>query len=189
MQVCLAGFADFVSRRQARYNFELAFIDVLAFRQEMDVNPPTTEPQRRAMREQHVKHQHQTQDMSDRLDDFLGQLSHITSQEDREAILGIKLFREQVRVYMKVLRGFDGHKHARDIDWHIDEQDMGSILDLASELLKAPRDLEFPAGALEDYYQYTSDVGNASRVELPACSRPVFSSCSGLLSALWLVAS
>jgi hypothetical protein len=90
---------------------------------------------------------------------------------------------------MKVLRGFDESKHARDINWHVDEQDMGVILDLASELLKAPRDLEFPAGAPEDYYQYTSEFGNVSRVELPACSRPVFSSCSGLLSALWLVAS
>jgi hypothetical protein len=183
------GFADFVPRRQARYYYELAFIDVLAFRQEMDVSPPRTEEQRRTVREQQLRHEHQTQEMGDRLDDFLGQLSRITNEEDREAVLGIKLFREQVRVYMKVLRGFDGAKHARDIDWHIDEQDMGSMLDLASELLKAPRDLEYPAGALEDYYQYPSEVGSVSRGELPACSRPVFSSCSGLLSALWLVAS
>ncbi|KAF2677408.1 hypothetical protein K458DRAFT_423901 [Lentithecium fluviatile CBS 122367] len=182
--------ARFRTFAQARYYFESAFIDMMAFRQELDVNPPKGPGAAQRVKETRLEHERQTEEMSDRLDEFLGQLSNVTSQADRESILGIRLFREQVRVYLKLFKGFDEEKHAREIDWHVDEQDMGVIVELAGELLKAPADLSIPAGAVpEDYYPFPSDVENISQMEIPAYSRPVFSSCSGLLSALWLVAS
>ena len=182
---------SFKTFAQARYYFESAFIDLLAFRQEEDVNPPTSPDQADRVREQHRAHQRQMQQMSDHLDEFLGQLSHITSHEDRESILGIRLFREQLRVYMKIFKGSDEAKYVREVDWHIDEHDMAVILGLASELLNAPADLSIPAGAApEHYYPYPGpELERLSQMEIPAYSRPVFSSCSGLLSALWLVAS
>jgi hypothetical protein len=182
--------AKFKTFAQARYYFESTFVDILAFHQQLDVNPPTDPSAVQQIHEQHLEHQRQSQEMSDRLDEFLTQLSHITSEEDRESILGIRLFREQVKVFLKLFKGFDGTKQVREIDWHVDEQDMGVILDLASDLLKAPADLSIPAGATpESYYPFPSDVENLSQMELPAYSRPVFSSSSGILSALWLVSS
>jgi hypothetical protein len=93
---------------------------------------------------------------------------------------------------MKILGGFDETKHVRENDWHIEEHDMSVLLDLAGELLNAPPDLSIPVGAAPgDYYPCPEDpkLEHVTQMEIPAHSRPVFSSCSGLLSALWLVAS
>jgi hypothetical protein len=88
--------SKFKTFAQARYYFESVFVDILAFRQELDMNPPTDPDYCAWVKEQHWEQERQTQEMSHQLDEFLGQLSYITSEEDRESVLGIKLFREQV---------------------------------------------------------------------------------------------
>lgn len=181
---------SFKTFAQARFYFEAALNDVLAFMQGLDIDPPKTEDAIQDIRATYHRLQRQFDEMSVRLDYFLAQLSHANSQEDRESILGIRLFREQVKVFLRVFKGFNGDKHIREIDWHVDENDMETILALASELLKAPPDLSVPAGAVPgEYYPSQADLEHISNMEIPSYSRPVFSSFSGLLSALWLVTS
>lgn len=183
--------ANFKTFAQARYYFESVYTEILAFMQNLDIHPPTAPEASQYISERYQHFQRQFDVMSARLDEFLAQLSNITSHEDRESILGIRLFREQVKVYMRVFKGFDGQKKVREIDWHVDEHEMVVMLDLASELLKAPADLTVPAGAVpEDYYPAPTDsLENVSQMDIPSYSRPVFSSASGLLSGLWLVCS
>lgn len=179
---------SFKTFAQARYYFEAIYNDLLAFMQGLDINPPTSPDAIQAVLDQYQRYQREFDEMSTCLDMFLARLSHVTNQEDRESILGIRLFREQVKVFLRVYKGFDGNKHVREIDWHVDENSMAVILDLASELLKAPADLSIPAGAVpEDYYPCPADLEHVSNLAIPAYSRPVFSSNSGMLSGLWLV--
>jgi len=182
--------ANFKTFSQARYHFEALYHELLGFMQALDVDPPTGPGAEEYVVGEYVRFQHDFDEMNVRLEVFLARLSHLTSREDRESILGIKLFREQLRVYLRLFKSFDGAKRAREIEWHVEEHDMKIILDLASELLKAPQDLCIPEGAVPgDYYSDNTEPEHISGLEIPAYSRPIFSSNSGILSALWMVAA
>lgn len=180
----------FVTFAQARYAFEALFHEIIGLMQSLDVDPPRDQSASVWLRSEYHQFQAEFDALSVSLDDFLDRLSYITAQDDRESILGIKLFREQIRIYLRLFSSFDPTKRTREIDWRVEEEDMKTILDLACELLRAPRDISVPAGSRpEDYYPDTADPEYGSRIEIPAYTRPVFSSNSGLLSALWLVVS
>ncbi|KAF1966365.1 hypothetical protein BU23DRAFT_518131 [Bimuria novae-zelandiae CBS 107.79] len=179
---------QFVTFSQARYAFEAVYHEMLGFMQALDVNPPSGPDAPRWLQGQYQQFQREFDALSIRLDEFLARLSQVTAQEDRESILGIKLFRAQIGIYLRLFKGFDAVKCSREIEWEVEEHDMILILDLACELLRAPPDISAPAGTRpEDYYPDTADPEYVTEAEIPAYARPVFSSNSGLLSALWLV--
>ncbi|KAJ4290511.1 hypothetical protein N0V90_010728 [Kalmusia sp. IMI 367209] len=182
--------SSFVTFSQARYAFEAVYHEMMGFMQALDVDPPTRPDAAEWICGEYQQFQREFDALSILLDQFLARLSNVTAQEDRESILGIKLFREQIRVYLRLFKGFDSAKRTREIEWCVEEQDMRVMLDLACELLRAPSDISVPAGARpEDYYPDVTDPEFASKMEIPAYSRPIFSSNSGMLSALWLVVS
>lgn len=184
--------ARFVTFTQARYALEALWHEIFEFMQSLDVDPPRDAGASEWLQCEHRQFQSEFDALSVSLDDFLGRLSHITAQEDKESILGIKLYREHVRAFLRLFKGFDEVKRTREIEWHVEEESMTTIVDLASELLGAPPDITggVPAGArLQDYYMDTTDTAYATTTGVRAYSRPVYSSGAGVLSALWLVVS
>ncbi|KAL5371957.1 hypothetical protein DPSP01_013872 [Paraphaeosphaeria sporulosa] len=181
----------FVTFAQARYAFEALYHELIGFMQALDVEPPPAGVDASQwIQSEYEVFQSEFNALSICLDQFLARLTHITAQEDRDSVLGIKLFREQIRVYLRLFKGFDPAKRTREIEWCVEEQDMKLMLELACELLRAPPDISVPAGAQpDDYYPNTTDPKYDTKSDIPAYSRPVFSSNTGLLSALWLVVS
>jgi hypothetical protein len=199
----------FVKFAQARYAFEALYHEVIGFIQALDVEPPPPEVDASEwIQSGYEQFQGEFSALSICLDQFLARLSHITAPEDHDSVLGInvglvhpisckqaltpilQLFREQIKVYLRLLKGFDPVKRTREIEWQVREEDMRTILDLACELLRAPPHVSVPAGARpDDYYPDTTDPEFDTKKDIPAYSRPVFSSNTGLLSALWLVVS
>ncbi|KAL1604968.1 hypothetical protein SLS60_004509 [Paraconiothyrium brasiliense] len=181
----------FVTFAQARYAFEAVYHELMGFMQGLDIDPPPPEVDPSEwIQSEYEQFQSAFDALSICLDEFLAPLTHITIQEDRDSVLGIKLFREQIRIYLRLFKGFDPVKRTREIEWQVEEEDMKTILDLACELLRAPPDVSVPAGAQpDDYYPDNTDPAYETKRDIPAYSRPVFSSNSGLLSALWLVVS
>jgi hypothetical protein len=181
---------QFVTFSQARYAFEVLYHEIIGFMQALDVDPPRGPDAPAWLWREYEQFQAEFDGLSARLDEFLARLSHITAPEDQESVLGIKLSREQIRVYLKLFRGFDPKKRTREINWQVEEESMVIILNLACELLRAPPDVSEPAGSRpEAYYPAKTDPEYGTGSDIPAYSRPVFSSMSGLLSALWLVVS
>lgn len=181
----------FVTFAQARYAFEALYHELIGFMQALDVDPPPAgvDPLDWVQSEYEM-FQREFDALNICLDQFLTQLSQITAQEDRDCVLGIKLFREQIRVYLRLFEGFNPVKRTRELEWCVEEKDMRVMLELACELLRAPPDVSVPAGAQpDDYYPDTTGLEYDAKRDIPAYSRPVFSSNTGLLSTLWLVVS
>lgn len=180
----------FVTFSQARYAFEALYHELIGFMQGLDVEPPTGPNAVDWIQSEFQHFQRAFDSLCILLDQFFANLSHATGREDRESILGIKLFREQIRVYLRLYAEFDTAKRTREIVWAVEDQDMKLILDLASELLGAPPDFNIPDGVEpEDYCPEDKRIESAPKIGVPIYSRPVFSSNSGMLSALWLVVS
>ncbi|KAF1951331.1 hypothetical protein CC80DRAFT_496151 [Byssothecium circinans] len=175
---------------QARYYFETVFSDILTFIQGLDHRPPAGPEEARRLYAQVQVFREDVNRLSETLDGFLAQLSPMTSQDNRQSILGIRLHREQIKIHLRTFKGFDEGNLTRKVGWHVDEQDTGLLLDLAAELLQAPPDLTIPEGAVpEDFFPSPAGVEQINLMEIQSCARPVFSSNSGVCSALWLVTS
>lgn len=175
---------------QARFCFESTFNELITFVQELDVRPPSTEEGVQALFQEYKRIQQQFDAGSRRLDEFLSQLSSPLSEADKNSVIGIRLIHDQVNIFLRVFKEFDNEAGIGEIDWAIEDEDMEVILDLACQLLKAPADITLPPGAVpEDYYTSSTDTSQLSGTHIPMFSSPVFSSCSGLLSALWVVTS
>lgn len=181
--------SSFVTFGQARYAFEALYHELIGFMQALDVDPPRPEVDRLTwIQNEYQQIQKQFDALSICLNEFLARISHITAQKDRDSIIGIQLFQEQIRVFLRILEEFDPVKRTREIEWTVEEENMRTILDLACDLLRASPDISAPAGARpDDYYPDTTSPEYDTKEDIPAYSPPVFSSNSGLLSALWLV--
>ncbi|KAF2867370.1 hypothetical protein BDV95DRAFT_582020 [Massariosphaeria phaeospora] len=173
---------------QARLFFEAILNALYAFFQDLDADPPANDEETQASVRQYESLQDQFEEGSTRLAHFLSQLCH-TNEEDREAVIGIRLIHLQIRFHLRACEGFNAECGVIGMNLHVDEHDLAEILDLVGQLLKAPANLTLSPGAVpQDYYPAPGDERNNSGTEGPTYSRPVFSSNSGLLSGLWLVA-
>lgn len=181
----------FVTFAQARYAFEALYHEMIGFMQALDVEPPPVGIEgSKWIHSEYEVFQSEFNALSTCLDQFLGRLTYMAAQEDRDSVLGIKIYREQIRIYLKLFKGFDPLTMTRDLDLCVKEEDLKMMLDLAGELLRAPPDISVRVGATpDDYGPDTNDPEIDARRDIPAYSRPVFSSNTGLLSALWLVVS
>lgn len=190
--------SSFKTFTQARSYFESFYYEVVGFMQALDVNFPSDADETAHMLDEYRRCQDEFDEMSEHLDRFLGRLSHVTSQADLDSIVGIKLFREQVKIFMRVFGNLDGERHPRKVDLHVEENEMKNLLDLASAMLRAPVDVSLPRGAEhKSYYPCAVNLEQVSQMlrmsrgsqpETRASSQPVYSSNSGVLSALWLAA-
>ncbi|KAF2646498.1 hypothetical protein P280DRAFT_464710 [Massarina eburnea CBS 473.64] len=180
--------SNFKTFTQARHCFETLLAEILTLKQGMDYKRLVGSNHRVLSQVQHFQDEFNVLGIA--LDSFLAQLSPMTGQDDRKSILSITLLREQVRVYLRGFAGLNEHNLRCSVGWHVDENDTGLLLDLATELLGAPKELTMPDGALpEDYYPHVTDVEQLGQIGISSCARPVFSSSSGVVSALWLVTS
>jgi hypothetical protein len=175
---------------QARFCFESTFNDLITLATKLDDYPPKSEEKIKEVSLDYERIQRQFNAGSIRLDTFLSQFSNTASELDTNSVIGIRLIHNQVRVFLKAFSQFGCLMQVKEVDWAIEDDDMEAILDLASQLLGAPRDLTLlPGTAPEDYC--TSSVGGSytANANTPFFATPVFSSCSGLLSALWVFTS
>jgi hypothetical protein len=176
---------------QARYYLEMMFGELQTFLQELNLSPPMEPKQIQEVSERIQQFHIDFTTMSNSLDEFLLQLAPATSQEERQSVLSIRLHREQIKMYLRPFRQIEDGTFHWQKGWQVDEHDISLMLDIATELLKAPADVTLPAGAApEDYYPLPAGVvEDLNQMILPSCARPVFSSGSGLCSALWVVTS
>jgi hypothetical protein len=175
---------------QARFCFESTFSDLMTFVNRLDTYTPKTEEEIRVMFLDYQRIQCQFEAGSRRLDIFLSQLSDTPSEINTNAVIGIRLIHDQVKVFLKAFSQLERLPQLEQMDWAVEDDYMEAILDLVSQVLEAPRDLTLPSGAFpEDFYTSSMDGSHSAIRNTPFFARPVFSSCSGLLSALWVVTS
>jgi hypothetical protein len=175
---------------QARFCFESTFNDLITFVTKLDAHPPKTKEEARDVFLDYQRIQRQFDAGSLLLDTFLSQFSNTRSEIDINSVIGIRLIHDQVKVFLKAFSQFENLTEIREMDFSIEDEDMEAILGLASQLLNAPPDLTLGPGEVpEDYCTSSAGGSHAASVNTPFFAAPVFSSCSGLLSALWIVTS
>ncbi|KAF2469330.1 uncharacterized protein BDR25DRAFT_48249 [Lindgomyces ingoldianus] len=171
----------FVAFSQAHSYLEAIFNDLLAFVQDMDVRPPTSDTQVQAARVEFRRLQSQYEAGNRLLEEFLSLHPATVSTESR---IGVGLIQTQVRILLIAQKYCEERK---EIDWDILEPEFQEILSLACELLGADPNCTLSSGAVpEEYYNFPADRAST----LPTMfARPVFSSGSKLLSGLWLAST
>jgi hypothetical protein len=175
---------------QARFCFESTFHDLMTFVNNLDTHSPKTEEEIRVVLLDYQRIKCQFNAGSRRLDTFLSQLSDTSSEINTNAVIGIRLVHDQVKVFLKAFSQLERLTQVEQNDWAVEDVHMKAILDLVSQVLEAPHDLTLQPGAVpEDFYTSSIDSSHSAIRNTPFLARPVFSSCSALLSALWLVTS
>ncbi|PVI01507.1 hypothetical protein DM02DRAFT_613565 [Periconia macrospinosa] len=174
---------------QTKSYLERFYCDIRTFVQDSDLLRPIG-PEQEPYNARMQAYREEYSVMNPRLDAFLVECGTDVSEDERDSILWIRLWRQQIKLTLNSFLQFDETSGVRMLDWHVDEHGMGVIVDIVGQLLKAPSDLTIPFEAdPRDYFPSYAEVEHMTLLKEGPYSRPVFTSGNNVGIALWHVVS